>query len=92
MRRAFVFAFLLTATPALAQEEESREGRAATFQRAENPRATVPGGTFLVAAYAVIWGFLFLFVLVTWRRTLRLEAEVDRLTRALEQSRKDGGG
>lgn len=90
MRALLVVTLLGAATPAAAQEDD-RGGRAATFQRATDSHERVPGGTLLVSAYAVIWVLLLGFVALQFRRTKRIEAEVDRLTKALRDAGKDGG-
>jgi CcmD family protein len=82
--------WVFAALPAAAQEDEPG-GRATSFERATDSHERVPGGTLLVAAYAVIWVLLFGFVVLQYRRAKRIESEVDRLTKALRDAGKDGG-
>ena len=49
--------------------------------------------TFLVAAYSIIFGVIFLYVLYVWRRQAALEAELrtmeDRLNSLMSEPRND---
>lgn len=41
---------------------------------------------YLVAAYAVFWGFTFLFVLSLWARQRRIQRDIEHLKVRLERS------
>lgn len=89
--RVAVLSIALLAIPAAAQEEEG--DRRASFERAsDQTRERVPGGTLLVVAYGVIWSLLLGYVGLQFRRTRRLEDQIDRLTRALKDAGKGGPG
>ncbi len=45
----------------------------------------------VIAAYAVFWVFAVAFLVLMWLRQRRLQAELGRLARELEQAIKDGG-
>ena len=66
-------------------------GGPATAFRAGRPEH-VPGGTLLVVAYAVVWAFLFGFVLLLWRRQARLRDEIERLERTIANAAKKPRG
>jgi CcmD family protein len=59
------------------------------------PRAeqgeTVAGGTLLVAAYAVAWVVVLLFVVRTFRRQTAVAARLDELERAIQRKKPEAG-
>jgi CcmD family protein len=91
--RALVSALLLGCTlffaPAVLAEEPNADQdaaetpadeRAAQFVGVTGPDAeSVPGGTLLLAAYAVVWGLLFLFLMRLRRLQSHTAEELERL-------------
>ena len=95
---AFVIACTLLVVPAASAEdapaatdtaaqETPAEERAAQFVGVTGPDAeTVPGGTLLVAAYAVVWVLLFLFLLRMRRLQSATAEELERLSAEIRAS------
>jgi hypothetical protein len=63
--------------------QESVQDRSTQFKPVEGGQETTPAGTFLVAAYALMWLFVVVFVVLTWRKTRSAQAQIDRLEKAL---------
>lgn len=100
---AFVLITTMLLTPGLLAQDEAAEPGAAAEQVAEDPadeRAAqfvgvrgpdaeqVPGGALLLAAYAVVWVLLFVFLL----RMRRLQRQTaDELQRLSAEIRASGG-
>jgi CcmD family protein len=57
------------------------------FRTVEGGPETMDGPTLLVEAYAALWLILFAFIFVSWRRQVRLDAQIDQLERALASTR-----
>ncbi len=71
-------------------EESPAEERAAQFVGVTGPDAeSVPGGALLVAAYAVIWVLLFLFLMRMRRLQRQTAEELERLSAQIGAS--EGG-
>lgn len=58
-----------------------------TYQTTPNPPEAYSGEALVVAAYALVWIAVFVFVAVAWRRTRGLEGRLDRLEGALDKAR-----
>src|SRR5436853_206144 len=64
--------------PAAAGPKSPSDDRATGFEQVKPGEGeSVPGGTLLVIAYAVVWNLLFLYVVFIYRRQRKLEAEVE---------------
>jgi len=90
MLRSLALALFLavTAAPAFAQESPD-ESRATSFQAVEGAqKENVPGGTLLVAAYAVALVLLVGYVARLGMMHQKTAAELERLSRALDARRK----
>jgi CcmD family protein len=95
---AFVVGFTLLAVSAAsaedapapveaAAEESPAEERAAQFVGVTGPDAeSVPGGTLLLAAYAVVWVLLFLFLMRMRRLQGQTAEELERLSAEIRAS------
>ena len=59
--------------------------RSTEFRAVEGGTETMSGGTLLVEAYAALWIILFGFLLISWRRQVRIDARVAELERALSR-------
>ncbi len=74
--------------PEAASEETAAEERAAQFVGVTGPEAeSVPGGALLIAAYAVVWVLLFLFLFRMRGLQRQTAEELERLAaevRAIE--------
>jgi len=91
----------LAVAPARAQDDEAATSAAdAPSDRATSFRAVtgseaeeVPGGTLLIASYALIWFFLMLYLHRVGRLSAAVRADVERLGGAIEaRSGGEGGG
>lgn len=63
--------------------QEAAEDRSTQFVPVEGGTETTSAGTFLVAAYVLMWLFVLVFVVLTWRKTKSAQAQVEKLERAL---------
>jgi hypothetical protein len=63
--------------------QEGVQERSTAFKPVEGGGETTSAGTFLVAAYVLMWLFVLAFILLTWRKTRSAQAQVDRLEKAL---------
>jgi CcmD family protein len=88
----FVPAALAEDTPAGADTttqagETPAEERAAQFVGVTGPDAeSVPGGTLLLAAYAIVWVLLFLFLVRMRRLQSQTAEELERLSAQIRES------
>ncbi len=72
---------------ATAEAETPAEERAAQFVGVTGPDAeSVPGGTLLLAAYAVVWVLLFLFLMRLRRLQSGTAEELERLSAEIRAS------
>ena len=70
-----------------AAEESPAEERAAQFVGVTGPEAeSVPGGALLLAAYAVVWALLFLFLLRMRGLQRQTAEELERLSAEVHAS------
>ena len=93
---AFVLGFtLLVGAPATAEttegsdssEQTAAEERAAQFVGVTGPEAeSIPGGALLLAAYAVVWVLLFLFLLRMRGLQRQTAEELERLSAEIRAS------
>jgi hypothetical protein len=51
---------------------------------------TTDAGTFMVAAYVLMWLCTVLFILQTWRKTRGIQQRVDELQKAIAKLPQDG--
>ncbi len=73
--------------PAASAEESPAEERAAQFVGVTGPEAeSVPGGALLLAAYAVVWVLLFLFLLRMRGLQRQTAEELERLSAEVHAS------
>jgi CcmD family protein len=73
-------------TPAQADETPAEE-RAAQFVGVTGPEAeSVPGGALLLAAYAIVWALLFLFLIRMRRLQSQTAEELERLSAEIRAS------
>lgn len=82
---------LVTPTPSFAQEEAQAEGaaesRSESFVAVEGAvKEDIAGGPLMLAAYAVTWIFLFLYVVRLVSMQQRTLKEIERLSTILEQA------
>ena len=87
MKKALIIAFAAlsfgVALPVNAQQDPAEE-RATSFVGVEGAvDEDVPGGTLLIAAYAIVWVMLFLYLM----RMARLSADVSRRVADLSNKR-----
>ena len=52
---------------------------------------TSDAGTFMVAAYILMWLATVLFILHTWRKTRGIQQRIDELHKAVSKLPQDGG-
>ncbi len=68
-------------------DETPAEERAAQFVGVEGPEAeSVPGGALLLAAYAIVWVLLFLFLVRMRRLQSQTAEELERLSAEIRAS------
>ena len=74
-----------SASPATSASTGAPDDRATAFRAAKNGEA-VPGGSLLIAAYAVVWVVILLIVVRTFRRQTRSAEQLDALERAIAKA------
>jgi len=97
---SLILALTALAATSRAQEEEAdapsaadaASDRATSFRAVSGSEAEeVPGGTLLIASYALIWIFLMLYLHRVGRLSATVRADVERLSAAIE-ARPEGEG
>lgn len=74
------------------QDRGNPSDRSTEFQPVEGGGpATTDAGTFMVAAYALMWLATVLFIVQTWRKIRSVQGKVDQLQKAVAD-RPDAGG
>jgi CcmD family protein len=74
-------------TAASETPEDAAEERAAQFVGVRGPEAeSVPGGALLLAAYAVVWGLLFLYLMRMRSLQRQTAEELERLSAEIRAS------
>jgi CcmD family protein len=73
-----------SSTPA---PEASAAGRATTFTGAPASGESVPGGTLMVTAYAIVWVVVLLMVVRVFQRQSALAKKVEELEADVAKSR-----
>lgn len=68
-------------------QKDAAEERAAAFRGVRGPEAeSVPGGALMLAAYAVVWVLLFLFLMRMRRLQRHTAEELERLSADIRSS------
>lgn len=80
-----------SAAPAAGSSADTADSRATTFQAVEGGE-THSGEVLLVEAYSVLWVILFAWLLIMWRKQVRLHARIEELDRALDRAVAAGKG
>ena len=57
--------------------------RSTEFVAVQGGGETTSAASLLIAAYLVIWGLLFAFIFLSWRRQGRVEARIGELEKAI---------
>ena len=65
------------------QDRGDPSSRSTTFRPVEDGQETTGAGTFMVAAYILMWLCTVLFILHTWRKTRSVENRMHELERAI---------
>jgi CcmD family protein len=87
--RALALALFLAVTASASAQEDAAESRATSFQAVEGAqKESVPGGSLMVAAYAVTLVLLVGYVARLGMMHQKTASELDRLGRALDARRK----
>lgn len=60
--------------------------RATEFVPVEGGGQTTDAATYLVAAYVLMWVCTLVFILQTWRKTRRVQLQVDSLQKAMAKT------
>ena len=77
--------------PSAERGMDSPEDRATTFRAVSGAeQEQVPGGTLMVASYALIWLFLMLYLHRIGRLSAAVRADVERLSAAVESRGERG--
>jgi CcmD family protein len=67
-------------------ESKAPDDRATTFQPVEGGGEHRSGATLLVEAYAVIWTLLMVWLVLLWRKQVRLNERLDGLEGAIAKA------
>jgi len=65
------------------QDRGNPSGRSTQFVPVGNAPETSNAGTFMVAAYVLMWLCTVFFILHTWRKTRSVEARMNELQKAI---------
>lgn len=69
---------------------DTPDDRATSFQAVKGGGETIPGGTLLISAYAVIWVIVLLVVVRVFRKQSKTAEQIAALERAIENAGKKG--
>jgi len=64
--------------------------RSTEFVAVQGGGETTSAASLLIAAYLVMWGLLFAFVFLSWRRQARVETRIAELEKAIAAGGGDG--
>jgi hypothetical protein len=64
--------------------------RSAEFVAVQGGGETTSAASLLIAAYLLMWGLLFAFVFLSWRRQARVETRIAELEKAIAAGGGDG--
>jgi hypothetical protein len=64
--------------------------RSTEFVAVQGGGETTSAASLLIAAYLLMWGLLFAFVFLSWRRQARVEARIAELEKAIAAGGGDG--
>ena len=65
--------------------------RSTEFVAVQGGGETTSAASLLIAAYLLMWGLLFAFVLLSWRRQARVETRISELEKAIAAGGDPGG-
>ena len=65
--------------------------RSTEFVAVQGGGETTSAASLLIAAYLMMWGLLFVFVFLSWRRQARVETRIAELEKAIAAGGGDGG-
>jgi len=57
--------------------------RSTEFVAVQGGGETTSAASLLIAAYMLMWGLLFAFILLSWRRQARVETRISELEKAI---------
>jgi len=66
------------------------DDRATSFQPVEGQEEMRSGGTLLVAAYAVLWVILLVWIGMLWRKQGAVNARIDALEKEIDRAASKG--
>jgi hypothetical protein len=64
--------------------------RSTEFVAVQGGGETTSAASLLIAAYLLMWGLLFAFVFMSWRRQARVETRIAELEKAIAAGGGDG--
>jgi len=64
--------------------------RSTEFVAVQGGGETTSAASLLIAAYLLMWGLLFAFVFLSWRRQARVETRIAELEKAIAAGGGDG--
>ncbi len=73
----------MTSTALTSAQTTAPDDRSTEFKPVQGGEEGASAGALLIAAYLVLWGLLLGFLLMSWRRQMRLDARLGELERAL---------
>jgi hypothetical protein len=78
------------AQPATSATLADPSSRSTEFVAVEGGGETTSAASLLIAAYVLMWGLVFAFVFLSWRRQARVETRISELEKAIAAGGTDG--
>ena len=66
--------------------------RSTEFVAVQGGGETTSAASLLIAAYVLMWGLVFAFILLSWRRQARVESRISELEKAIAAGGGNDGG
>ena len=66
--------------------------RSTEFVAVQGGGETTSAASLLIAAYVLMWGLVFVFILLSWRRQARVESRISELEKAIAAGGGNDGG
>jgi len=79
------------AEPATSATVSDPGSRSTEFVAVQGGGETTSAASLLIAAYLLMWGLLFAFVFLSWRRQARVETRIAELEKAIAAGGGDDG-
>jgi len=76
--------------PATSATLSDPSSRSTEFVAVQGGGETTSAASLLIGAYLLMWGLLFVFVFLSWRRQARVETRISELEKAIAAGGGDG--